>query len=761
MNGVADNLNGILLVLVPALPLLAALLGYAFQLSRGRASAAVNAWLGGIAMLLSGGLALALILRIQQAQALLNALAQSSAPDNARLAQLSELSQAVFTRHWFTLPAPPDGLAVPLAFNGAEPQLLFAVATALIGFAVLVFAARERRGDERAGVFFATLTLFTGSMLLFLTADTLILLYIAWELMGLCSYLLIAHPATAEARRAARQAFWTTRATDFGLLFAVILLLTVFQRPTLSSIDIGGLLNAVVQQGGNPQAVYPWLSAVALLALFAVVGKAAQLPLCFWLPDAMVAPAPVSALLHAATMVAAGPYLLVRLHGFFSTQDLPLLLATLLGGLTLLLGAAMALAATDPKRILAYSTVSHLGLVVLSVGVLAEEAGFYHLLAHAWFKAALFLGVGYLVAVWVAEGRSGQPAAAAAGGHSAPKLGELAGAGRRHPWVLWGVLLPAGLSLAGLFPLAGALGKEQVLYALLTRYAAMPAEGQATIGARFPLAAAGWWAASGMLILAIPLTAAYITRLVGVLGWGHAQPPAVHLDQRGAIPTGDRPAATVNRGWGPGLALAVVLALIGSVGWAVVYFSWFATPSGFITAGSLWKWSAASLGGRAAQGVSLLGVIVGAGLTWYLRVARPESGTRLFREGGMAPLAAWLRNGLYLRELFQLVVGRLGELLAVLAGRADVGLVDWLALRCGWLGRLLAALARWVDDHVVDGLRWLACELWWALKRLHARFMQTGYIQHYMLIVLIGAALLCLVVLRPLSHILAEILGRM
>lgn len=742
MDGTANNLDGTLLVLVPLLPLLAALLGYVLHLSRGKAAALFSAWLGGLALLISAALSGWLFLVVQRGA-----------------------GQVTFLTSWLVLPSgmQREGLQVPLAFLGSNPQLLFAITTALIGFGVLLFAVRERRGDPRAGVFFATLTLFAGAMLLFLTADTLILIYIAWELMGLCSYLLIAHPGTDAARRAARQAFWTTRATDFGLLFAVILLLTVFQFPTLSSIDIPRLLTLVMQQGGNPQAVYPWLSAVALLVLLAVVGKAAQLPLYFWLPDAMVAPAPVSALLHAATMVAAGPYLLVRMHGFFSTQDLPLLLATLIGGLTLLLGAAMALAATDPKRILAYSTVSHLGLVVLAVGVLAEEAGLYHLLAHAWFKAALFLGVGYLVAVYLAEPGAGRAADAGAGEHRAPDINELAGQAGRHPWLLWGLLLPAGLSLAGLFPLAGALGKDQILYALLTRYHATPDPNfpERTISASFPLAAAGWWAASGMLILAIPLTAAYITRLVGVLGWGRTAQRVVHLDQRGEVPGATQPLSADRRGWGPGLAVAVIIALIGSVGWAAVYFTWYATPAGFISKDSLWKWSTPSLGGNAAQVVALLGVLIGAGLTWYLRVAHPEVGARLFREGGMAQLAGFFRNGMYLRELFRLVVGRLGELLAVLAGRADVGVIDWLALRGGWLGRELASLSRWTDDHIIDGLRWLACEFWWWLKRLHGRFMQTGHIQHYMLIVLIGTALLCLVVLRPLSHILADILGRM
>jgi NADH-quinone oxidoreductase subunit L len=738
MNGTADNLNGVLLVLVPVLPLLAAVLGYALILLRARGAARLSALLGGVALLTSAVLSAALFLDIQQSGQLV-----------------------AFASAWLKLPNGPDGLEVPLAFLGGDPQLLFALTTALIGVAVLVFAARERRGDERAGVFFATLTLFAGGMLLFLTADTLILLYIAWELMGLCSYLLITHPGTAEARRAARQAFWTTRATDFGLLFAVLIMMTLFNWSRLSQIDINGFLNGVLQAGGDPHAVLPWFSAVALLVLLAVLGKAAQLPLSFWLADAMVAPAPVSALLHAATMVAAGPYLLTRVRELLLASDVALLAGTLLGGLTLLLGAAMALCAVDPKRVLAYSTVSHLGLVIVGASVIAEEAGFYHLLAHAWFKAALFLGVGYLVAVWLGD-------RAADGGveHRSPVITDLAGTARRHPLLLWGVLVPSGLSLAGVPYLAGALGKEQILYALLTRYRVAPRAEypDLTFAVSHPLATAGWWAGSMMLVLAIPLTAAYITRLVGVLGWGRVaqKQPVVHLDEGGEVPPGAASAPAVAPGWGWPLALASALALIGSVGWAVVYFAWYATPAGFIAEKTLWKWQPVpALSYGVTLAVSLIGVLVGIGLTWYLRVARPAIGARTFSEGGLAWLAHPFRHGLYLREVFKWVVSGTGEFLAVLAGRADIGLVDWLALKGGWLGRVLAGLARWVDNHIVDGLRWLACELWWTLKRLHARFMQTGHIQHYMLIVLIGAALLCLVVLRPLSHILAQILGRM
>jgi NADH-quinone oxidoreductase subunit L len=306
------------------IPLLAAVLGYVLALTQGKGAARLNAWLGSLALAASAAVAAGLVLQLDEIQFTIH-----------------------YSRPWLTM---LDGVELPIAFHSGHAQLLFALTTALIGFVVLVFAARERRDDPRAAVFFATLTLFAGSMLLFLTADTLLIIYIAWELMGVCSYLLIAHPATKEAWRAARQAFWATRATDFGLLFAVIILMTRYGGlgwGTLSAIDVHALLAGMQSAGGDE---YAWLGAVALLVLLAVLGKAAQFPLCFWLSDAMVAPAPVSALLHAATMVAAGPFLLIRFYGFFGTSEVALLTATLLGAFTLFVGALRGSRLFPPPR---------------------------------------------------------------------------------------------------------------------------------------------------------------------------------------------------------------------------------------------------------------------------------------------------------------------------------------------------------------------------------------------------------------------------
>jgi NADH-quinone oxidoreductase subunit L len=705
------------LALIPLLPLLAALAMLALRSIPARAVA----WVGAGSLLLSAWL-------------------------TGQLCLLKEQS-ASFSVPWFVMPdlrslagskSLDSGIAVPLALQANLVELLFLLTTALIGAAVLAYAARERQGDPRARVFFATLTLFAGSMLLFVASDTLVLMYIAWELMGVCSYLLIAHRGTAEARRAARQAFWTTRATDTGLLFAVLLLMTKFNWATASSVDIGHLF-AYLGQNNIPTGPYHVLLGwIALLLLFACVGKAAQLPLSFWLPDAMVAPAPVSALLHAAAMVAAGPFLLIRFHRVFPTSEAALLLAVLLGGLTLLLGGLMALCAEDPKRLLAYSTLSQLGLVVMSVGALAEEPGLYHLIAHAWFKAALFLAVGYLA---LAPGLSsrGQDS----DDHGALRLRDLAGAAR-HPLVRWALIL-AGLSLAGAAPLAGALGKEQVLFALLHRTSAMP-YGQTPLGQVWPVAAAGWVIGAMLFMFALPITAAYAMRLAGVLCFG--KPAAARSDVLDA--------ARVAPGWQPALWVALLLAVAGSLGWAVLYGAY---KAALTTPSTTWKW------GSVFSATGLLDLLTsqalvwgGAIVSWVLFVAQPELGERLLAGNRVA---RFFKEGMYLREFWRAAVGRTGELCAALAGRAETRVVDNLALRCGALGRALAALSAWLDRRLVDGLRYQVCEACWRLKRLHSRTMQTGSIQHYMFVILLGTALLCLAALRPLCLRLAEIFGRM
>jgi len=723
-------LKSTLLLAIVLAPLAAAALGFLLRRSAPR----LCAWLGLVSLLASLGSAAALFTTGGAAWRIpwINLLTPSEHGDVTPL--ISKFS-------------------IPLAFSAHPFQLLFALTTALIGAAVVLFAMRERREDPNQGQFFATLTLFAGSMLLFLVSDTLLVTYFAWELMGLCSYLLIAHPGTDLARRAARRAFWTTRATDFGLLFAVIILLAVFGCATLSDVQPAMWFQSAITQDQPTTVISAWLGTVALLTLAAVIGKAAQLPLSFWLPGAMVAPSPVSAMLHAATMVAAGPYLLIRLHQLFFVADgamvegsqAGLVAATLIGSATMLLGGVMALCASDPKRILAYSTVSHLGLVVLATGVLAQGAGYFHLLSHAYFKAALFLAVGY-VAYTAAAHHADAP----------PQLKDLRGAAG-NPLARWTLFL-GGLSLAGLAGSGGFFGKEQVLSALVSQaHTTFPLGESFALGRQFPLAAAAWHLAAVLAFIAVPITAAYITRLVAVLTWGKPLSASAFADDSQAE-SGPAPRQS---GWSAGLAAALLLAAIGCIG-APLALNWY--KSLFSGAGFGLEWAGApGVSWPSLAGIAL--TLLGIGLGWYYSVGRPALGAKLVE--GDSTLAGFIRffdRGMYLEDFWAALCGRFGLFGAVIADIFDRGFIDWLAERGGIVGRGLSSAARWFDDHVVDGVRYWVCEICWILKRLHARTMQTGRLQHYMLIVIIASVLLCLVVMRPMGtrllNVVENILGR-
>jgi NADH-quinone oxidoreductase subunit L len=690
---------GAALLLIPLLPLAAGLVAHLFL----RRAPQAAAWTGIASLLASAAFA----------------------------AQLMGLALHGSPVHWEVPWINSPDIQIPLALDAGLAQLLFIITAALLAAGVLLYALRERQGDPRAAAFHASLTLFAGSMLVLLCADTLLLVYLAWEVLGLFSFILIAHTGTDEARRAARQAFWTTRATDIGLLFAVLILMTKFGWMTLSGVDVAHLAAQVSDQT-QLAALLAWLGAVGLLTLAAVIGKSAQWPLSFWLADAMAAPAPVSALLHAATLVAAGPYLLVRFVHVIDASQPALLACTLAGGLTLVLGGAMALAARDPKRILAYSTVSQLGLVICGVGLVAEEAAYFHLLAHAWCKAALFLAVGYLAARRHA-GAEAPP----------PTLRELAGTARRNPAALWTLLLGAA-SLGGVPLLAGALGKEQLLWAAWTRSGAEPSRG-AILGKALPLAAHGWPVAGVLIVLSLPLTAAYFTRLVGVLGWGG---PAVPADGQHA-PPGEVPAPTA--GWGGALGAALGFAVVGSLGWAAA-FAWFKQAFG---ADSLaWKW-APEPAALLTAGAALVLAAGGGFAAWSLSVRRGGPATASQPPNAFTEFFA---AGMRLREFWHEVVAVGGLWLAVLAGRTETNVIERLTLGTGRFGRSLAAAAAWTDRHVVDGARWQVTELAWRVRRLHAKYLQTGDLQHYMFVILLGAVVLCIVVIRPLSHIFAKML---
>jgi NADH-quinone oxidoreductase subunit L len=304
--------------------------------------------------------------------------------------------------------------------------------------------------DRRYTYFFAALSLFTASMLLLVVADNTLQLLVGWELVGLCSFMLIGHWWEEKPNSdAALKAFLTTRTGDIGLICGVIMSFYIVQRATgTGSFNIVALNQAALS--GKVGHLLLLVCAIALMA--AIVGKSGQFPLHTWLPDAMAGPTPVSALIHAATMVVAGVYLGARVYPVFyeglSIGHGGVNLMAAIGGTTVIIGAALAFVQDDIKKVLAYSTISQLGYMVMGLGVGAWIAAIFHLFTHAFFKADLFLGAGSV-------SHSGSH-------HSFDMKKDMGGLKKYMPQTFVTFLI-GSLALAGIFPLAGFWSKDEIL----------------------------------------------------------------------------------------------------------------------------------------------------------------------------------------------------------------------------------------------------------------------------------------------------------
>ena len=286
---------------------------------------------------------------------------------------------------WFNV----AGLNPSIAFRLDSLSLVFIFVITFVGFLIHIYSAEFMKDEEGYSRFFAYMNLFVGSMLTLVLADNLLLMYLGWEGVGLCSYLLIGfwykEPANGAA---ARKAFIVTRIGDTAMAIGLFLLVKSF-----NTLNIESLSSLVTQwETGAPIA-----NAAALLLLGGALGKSAQLPLQTWLPDAMAGPSPVSALIHAATMVTAGVYLIARMNVVFTLSPFTMHLIAVIGALTLLVAGFSATVQYDIKRVLAYSTISQIGYMFLALGVGAWSAGIFHFMIHAFFKALLFLAAGAVI----------------------------------------------------------------------------------------------------------------------------------------------------------------------------------------------------------------------------------------------------------------------------------------------------------------------------------------------------------------------------
>lgn len=291
---------------------------------------------------------------------------------------------------WLTI----DNLSLGFNLYLDPLSLIMVTIITCIGALIHLYSASYMKDDADVCRFFAYLNLFVSAMLFLVLADNLILLYLGWEGVGLCSYLLIGFWYREQKNsQAANKAFIITRIGDTAMLIGIILLF--YQFDTLNIQQIQQQSQQLLQNGGLPTTSI--ISLCCLLLFAGAAGKSAQVPLHSWLPDAMAGPTPVSALIHAATMVTAGIYLIARNMELFQLAPDVLHLIAIIGVITLILGASSALAQSDLKRILAYSTISQLGYMFLALGVGSASAAVFHLMTHAFFKALLFLSAGALI----------------------------------------------------------------------------------------------------------------------------------------------------------------------------------------------------------------------------------------------------------------------------------------------------------------------------------------------------------------------------
>ncbi len=415
---------------------------------------------------------------------------------------------------------PTGGIPVDLALHLDGFSTLLAVLVGVVAVCVQIYSTSYLRDDPRYPSYAALVSLFTAAMFLVLYSGDLIVLLVGWEVMGICSYFLVGHHWEKEdARSASIKAFLVTKLGDVPFLFGIFVLAS-----DAGTFRIDGVLAAAA----NGQLHHPTL--IALLLLCGVAGKSAQFPLHTWLPDAMAGPTPVSALIHAATMVAAGIYLIARLLPVFLLSSTALVVLGVMAAVTMVGSAICALAQDDIKRVLAYSTVGQLGYMAGALATGDRDAAVFHLLTHGAFKALLFLAAGVVIH--------------ASRTNSLTAMSRMPDLRKHAPDAFWTMTLGL-LALAGIPPLAGFFSKESVLTA-----AEHAADGDALTGGLGPAGAVptsvGWLILVAGLLTGL-LTAMYATRLwlLAFQPTGRAASPSTAHNVQGAQQnhTTDEPAA--------------------------------------------------------------------------------------------------------------------------------------------------------------------------------------------------------------------------
>ena len=593
--------------------------------------------------------------------------------------------------------------SLEVAFRLDPLSVVLALVVTGVGFLIHLYSVGYMAGDPSQARYFAYLNLFTFAMLVLVLADNLLLLFVGWEGVGLCSYLLIGFWFTdLEKAQAGMKAFIVNRVGDFGFFVGLMLLFwSLFENggPRVAGLSFLQLKEATPLLGAGTAT---W---VALLFFVGATGKSAQIPLYIWLPDAMAGPTPVSAFIHAATMVTAGVYMIARLNFIYLASPVALAVVAVVGGLTAFYAATIAVVQNDIKRVLAYSTISQLGYMFLAVGVAAFSAGIFHLVTHAFFKALLFLGAGSVIhAVHHNDMRA---------------MGGL----KQYMPLTYGTLIIAYLAISGIPPFAGFFSKDAILTATLTADLPLPWLGPALFG---------------LGLLSAGMTAFYMTRMMVLTfagGFRGAEEQQAHLHESPPVMTR------------PLVALAVLAALGGIIGLPELthfpnllhgflgpVFGIRPIPEHAVQAHSIGKEVSLMM---LSTAVAVAGIFLGI-VCYIWRPQVPEKLAAHFRR--LYPL---LLHKYYVDELYQYLFVRPLLKLVTLSGRFDLQGIDAVVNRSSWLTAKLSILVGWEDLKVVDGaVNGLAVVIQKWGERM--RQLQTGHVQHYLYSVAAGACILFL-----------------
>lgn len=338
-------------------------------------------------------------------------------------------------------------LNVPIGFLVDPLSMIMMMVVSGVGCIIHVYSIGYMHGEFGFRRYFAYLNLFVFNMLILVSANNFLLMFVGWEGVGLCSYLLIGYYYEKKsASDAGKKAFVVNRVGDFGFLLGMFLIFITFG--TFNFVDVFAVAQDKLPHGGL------MVTMITLLLFVGATGKSAQIPLYTWLPDAMEGPTPVSALIHAATMVTAGVYMVARCSVLFALAPISMTTVAVIGGATALYAATIGITQFDIKRVLAYSTISQLGYMFMACGVGAYASGIFHLMTHAFFKALLFMAAGSVMH-------------AMSGELDMRKMGALR---KKLPYTHWTYMFGT-LAIAGIFPFAGFFSKDEILYYSLTRHA--------------------------------------------------------------------------------------------------------------------------------------------------------------------------------------------------------------------------------------------------------------------------------------------------